>query len=155
MVTCTIHARKPLRPETAKALLEMARCAAKQIADHDGPVDVEILPDREPEQPRRTPRGVFLRPAPFLRLMSCPNAIKKHRVAIFEPRIIKDKYAVVAFSVTDQVNGIGVDDPTQEQRRRYYSYETEAQALDIFNEIIAKSVEAGSRLLYNGPKNSG
>lgn len=36
-----------MRAETAKALIEMMRLAAKQFANYDGPVIVTICPDRE------------------------------------------------------------------------------------------------------------
>lgn len=88
-------------------------------------------------------------------LLNCPMNFKKHQVAIFEPRVLKDKFAIVAFSVTDQHNGIGIDDPTTQPSRRFFSYETEAQALNIFHEILAATVENGSILVYSGPQNNG
>lgn len=49
-------------------------------------------------------------------------------------------------------NGIGIDDPTVDPPRRYFSYETEAQAAKIFDELVIATVEGGSRLVYNGPR---
>ena len=44
--SATICRPQQLRPETRHALIEMMRLALKQHAGHDGPVEVNLLPDR-------------------------------------------------------------------------------------------------------------
>lgn len=46
--TARIHQRPAVDPKTAAALIEMMQVAAKQLYGYEGPIDVEILPDREP-----------------------------------------------------------------------------------------------------------
>ncbi|MBK6589860.1 MAG: hypothetical protein IPG22_16355 [Acidobacteria bacterium] len=45
--TARIHCRPAVSDKTAAALIEMMQVAAKQLYGYEGPVDVEILPDRE------------------------------------------------------------------------------------------------------------
>lgn len=46
--TARAHCRPQVSEETAAALTEMIRVAAKQLYGYEGPIEVEILPDREP-----------------------------------------------------------------------------------------------------------
>ena len=45
--TARIHSRPEIKPETAAALIEMMRLGLKQFADYEGPLTVEIIPERE------------------------------------------------------------------------------------------------------------
>lgn len=48
VATARLHCRPAVDPKTAAALIEMMQCAAKQLYGYEGPIEVEILPDREP-----------------------------------------------------------------------------------------------------------
>lgn len=59
VATARLHCRPAVDPKTAAALIEMMQCAAKQLYGYEGPIDVEILLDREAffetyEPPHRT-----------------------------------------------------------------------------------------------------
>lgn len=88
-------------------------------------------------------------------LPNCPMSIKKHRVALFTAARLGNTFAIVAFSVTNEHNAIGVDDPLVQPSRRYLSYQTEDEALKAFTEIVCESVTHGSQLVYNGSHNFG
>jgi len=49
--SATICRPQQLRPETRHALIEMMRLAVKQHTGHTGPVEVNLLPDRDSGQP--------------------------------------------------------------------------------------------------------
>lgn len=46
--TARIHCRPAVDPKTAAALIEMMQVAARQLYGYEGPIEVDILPDREP-----------------------------------------------------------------------------------------------------------
>ncbi|MEQ1644260.1 MAG: hypothetical protein ABL959_12505 [Pyrinomonadaceae bacterium] len=47
--TARMHVSPRIDPKTVVALTEMMTLAAKQFAGYEGPITIEIIPDREPE----------------------------------------------------------------------------------------------------------
>lgn len=47
--TARMHVSPAIDPKTVVALTEMITLAAKQFANYEGPITIEILPNPEPE----------------------------------------------------------------------------------------------------------
>lgn len=85
----------------------------------------------------------------------CEHKFKRHHVALLQHSRHDKIIAIVALSITDKRNAIGIMDPVQHDHPRHLSYETEAIAERTFTQLVTASVAHGSRLIYHGPRNSG
>lgn len=50
--TARVHVSPAIDPKTVAALTEMMTHAAKQFANYEGPITIEILPNPEPQNRR-------------------------------------------------------------------------------------------------------